>query len=696
MIARNALKVVALLLSTIFISCSQNDEPMPGEAPVGTEITTSIKVSAPELITSRAIPEGVYDADATSYFGESGMPSIGNVDLNAHPITFTVGVYVQKTAEGATEPTYTLVDQKSHTVTASEASFNFRLIKGRQYQIVAYADFETTPKEDLANISFATETGDKFTLNDELKDAFFASQTFTASPNMDVVLKRPFGKLRLIARDFNTFATGAIYKFKNVKVTYHTPFMLNSTTFNAITGEFNDETQSAADIVKEAKPVTYSQEYDENGKAAYATVFTMYLPANRGTVETKPADGDYTYPPVEAGTEVPQSWMYPFTVELTYEGPDGATYTHTREYNIDIPVKRNWLTTVDDSGFWTDDSEIKVTIDHRFEGFINTDSEVLTVKNADELQSAFDRICAEAKAGGTTERTIVLGNDIDARNRVGFDFNKGANNKIIKIHLDLNGNTITTNSDVVPQNAAGLITIYGVNCYLYIDDSHPTKEGGLKYEGDPALGYPLVYCWDGGQVTINRGNFISASTAEVVYIKETEYHRAIVQKWCLTSLGIGKDSTKPKPTDPKELASIEKNVRKWSAAATINGGWFENTFTGSTDDKKNVLINPANARQYQKINPDTGEKEGYWAQYSHYLFDDGYPEWTKWGEYVNQPFSFLYINGGSYVNFDPSRGDNIVGLVPEKWIDEDHTVLTETVKGKTVYTVIPNNSPGYK
>lgn len=702
MIAKDAKIIAALLLSVIFISCSQNEEPIPGETPNGAEITTTISVTAPEVLGSRAVPEGVYDSGA-DFFGESGMPSIGNVDLGEHSLTFTVGIYVKKTAEGATEPTYTLVDKQSRTVTASEASFDFRLIKGRQYHIVAYADFEATPKDDLANISFATETGDKFTLNDELKDAFFASQEFTASPHMDVVLKRPFGKLRLIARDFNTFAAGALYKIKNVKVTYHTPSMLKSTSFNAITGEFNDETQSDADIAKDAKPVTYAQEYDDNGQAAYAAVFTMYLPANRGTIETKPADGDYTYPPIEADTEVPQSWMYPFTVEVTYEGPDGATYTHTREYKIDIPVKRNWLTTVDDSGFWTDDSEIKVTIDHRFDGFINVEKPEEFIETATELQAAIDNICAEAPAGRATERTIVLANDIDARDRIGFDFNKGASNKIIKIHLDLNGYTITTDDTVYPANADGsvyadgLFQIDGVNCQLFIDDSSETKAGGLKLEcTNLAHAYPLIYCIDGGQVTINRGYFISDSQSEVVYIRETEAHRTTVQGWVLTTLGIKAGSTAPKPTDPKVLATIERNVKKWSAAATINGGWFENGFTNSTDDVKSVLINPGNARAYKSKDPVTGEGKGYWADYSHYWYDRGYPEWTKWGEYVNQPFSFLYINGGSFVNFNPTRGDNIVGNIPDSWIGDGHTVLTETYNGRIVYTVVPKNSPEYQ
>jgi len=673
---KGAMSGVLIMLLLVLVSCSEQELiSVDGE-----EITTSISLKVPDVFRSRSASAG-YPTDAVSYLGESGMPSIGNLDLKSHPLTFTVGVYVEKTVDG--NKVYTLVDKQSRSdVEDDKADFSFRLMKGQPYRIVAYADFSGKEQENLDNISITPG------LNDELKDAFFVTQDFVANDDLTVVLKRPFGKLRLVAHDFNTFAKGEVLKIESVKVTYgETATAIATNSFNAITGKFNEISEG---IIREftADPVVYAKEH-EGETTPYAAVFTMYLPANFGTKDTS---GKYTS--VESGNPVPQSWMYPFNIEVTYINESGQSTMLKRSFEIDIPVKRNWLTTIDAADFWTDNSNITVSIDHRFEGFTDKEPETVSVMTAGELQAAIDKICDEALAGKTTVGKIVLGSDIDARDRVGFKFDRGANDKIIKIHLDLKGHTITTDGTVSPEYADGLFQIYGVNCQLYIDDSNETKVGGLKFEGDASHAYPLVYCRDGGQVTINRGNFITTSPAEAIYIQETEYHRALVQRWCLTSIGIKRGSTDPKPTDSKVLASIERNVKKWSATATINGGWFENGFTDSVEDPENVLINPSNAREYKSVDAE-GKKTGYWADYSHALYDLGYPEWTKWGDYVNQTFSFIFINGGSFVNFCPSRGDNIVGNKPENWVDDDHVVLTETDDGKTIYTVIPKNSPEY-
>jgi len=666
------IKWMMVFLSSVFISCSQQDDfQADGD---GNEITTQISVSVPDLFKSRAISD-VYNDGATTYIGESGMPSIGNVDLQEHPLTFTVGIYIAKTPAGATEPAYTLVEKQSQDKVANdEAYFNFRLLKGQQYRIVAYADFNEKGKDDLQEITYTTE------LNNELSDAFFASQDFEAKSEVAVVLKRPFGKLRLIARDFSKFAAGEVFEFTKVKVNFKRQPMLATTTFNALDCVFNYDGSAQGDHSKEAVPVIYAKEHD--GTVDYAAVFTMYLPANFGVPDP---DDPYKREDPEDNNPIPQSWFYPLDVEVTYTNKQtNETTTINRKFDVDIPVKRNYLTTIDVDDFWTDNSSIKVSIDHRFDGFINYTPETVTVKTADELQAAISNICKEAPAGETKVGKIVLGKDIDARDRIGFNFNEGANNKIIKIYLDLNGHTITTDDAVNPGgNIGGLFHIEGVNCQLYIEDSNKDKVGGLEYVGEPDNGYPLVCCHNGGQATIYRGNFVTTSPAEAIYVYESEAHRATVQLWILKTIGIGKGSTEPKPTDPTTLATIETKVRGWTASATINGGWYQSAIDASTEDKLRVVVNAYNARKK------------FWDSYHNYWAKNGYPAWTDWGEYVNQPFGFVFVNGGSYVEFDPSRGDNIVGNIPNNWVDDDHTVLRETIDGKTVYTVVSNDSPEY-
>ncbi len=645
MIARNA-KLAVLLLSAAFISCSQNDELLPGDASDGPEVTTTVTVSMPDILASRSnVPSGVYDAQA-GYLGESGYPSIGNVDLSEKPITFTVGVYVKKTEDGATEPTYTLVDMQDKTVTASEASFNFQLLKGRKYHIVAYADFESA-KEDLSNITFSTPLKD--VLNDELKDAFFASQYFVASPNMDVVLKRPFGKLRLVANDFNTFAAGQMYKITGVQVTYHKPHMLKSTVFNAITGEFNDESQSEGDIATtEVKPVTYELEYDENGKAARAAVFTMYLPTN--WVENEDDDEPYDGPPVldvPEGTKVPKSWMYPFTVAVTYQDSEGNAYRHTREYNIDIPVKRNWLTTVEDSHFWTDNSEIKVTIDHRFDNFINVGNDVQTVKTAEELQTAINNITAGSGVGA-----IVLGDNIDASELGGFYiYRKGG----AVIDLDLNGKVVsvdgTRNAKPVDGDGYrfnGIIGLRNNFCKLTIHDSSLGATGGIEFnmaEGaDSKYSYPLIECTRGSSVVINGGTYKHSEFQELVYANDDNAWISAV----------------------KDRADVD--IRR--STIVINNGWFENgkkeQYYLNTDGKlwRNPVVNAYNPT-----------KEWWNKNYSNAVYGT---------------LSRLYIRGGSFVAYNPALGDNVCGNDCNEWVNHNkYTVLYEIVNSDTVFTVVP-------
>jgi len=697
MFAKNV-QWTALLLSAFaalaFTSCLRQEEIAGGE-----EIVTTVGVNVPEVFRTRTATQTVYEESSAHYLGNSGMPSIGNVDLKEHPLTFTVGIYVKKAQAAGEAPSYALVDKQVHTVEDDNAYFEFRLLKDQKYHLVAYADFSGAGKDDLEAIPYTTG------LNDELSDAFFASEDFYARENVEVVLKRPFGKLRLIAHDFNTFAAGGAFKITKVKVAYRRAPMLATDKFNALTGDFNYDENANGNHTVEADPVVYTKEYTADGKAPVVdgkegpvAVFTMYLPANfgeGGSLEDTP--GQLIPDPDHVG-DIPQSYFYPFDVTVEYEGANDAAVngTITRSYTIDIPVKRNWLTTVDATHFWTGKSGVMVTVHAAFEGEIKIgDEEQATVNNANDLQMAIDEIFRDAPDGKISEYTIVLGQDIDATDRVGFEFSnlkadgKDRSNRIVKIHLDLNGHTITTDGTRYPtyiddagvarMTVGGLFHVQGVNCHLYIDDTNKDQVGGLKFVGDAATAYPLVCCHNGGQATINRGNFITSSPSEAIYVYESEAHRFMVQQWVLNSLRIKKgDKDAQKPTDAETLAKIESNVKKWSASVTINGGWYESAIDATTEDKYRVVVNAYNAR------------ESRWDYYKNVLPDNGYPDWTSWGEYVNQIFGFVHVNGGSFVEFDPSKGDNIVGNMPNEWVGNGH-VQTEIVNSKTVYTVIPED-----
>lgn len=190
--------------------------------------------------------------------------------------------------------------------------------------------------------------------------------------------------------------------------------------------------------------MVYKNEFDADGKAGYAAVFTIYLPANPGK-----ADDTGKYKSVEEGTVVPQSWMYPFEINVKYKNDikddannDKITETLTRKFDIDIPVKRNWLTTVDAEYFWTDNSNIKVSINSRFDGFIKVEPETIYVKTEKELKEAIKITDFNPSVG-----SIVLGADIEMDKYTTFaigDPSEDGNHKDISITIDLNGHYMAT------------------------------------------------------------------------------------------------------------------------------------------------------------------------------------------------------------------------------------------------------------
>jgi len=723
MFARNT-KWIAFILSAALISCSQQDDLLDSGVADGTEITTTVSLKTPAALGTRSVPD-VYDTTADyTYFGESGMPSIGNLDLKDDPLTFTVGIYVEKKGTDGNS-VFTLVNKQDKVnVQNDEAYFNFRLLKGQTYRIVAYADYSGAAQQNLENIDF-TKPG----LNRERDDAFFVSEDFVADEHVAAVLKRPFGKLRLIARDFNTFAKGGKFKFTNVKVTYKNQGsadgqnpMLTYNRFNALSkdfcyvapaaseGEETPATPATPTVTTEytSAPAVYGAEYGENGEAAYATVFTMYLPANLGDKDTS---GKYA--PVEDGTPVPQSWMYPFDVEVTYENTEAAATTPdagdteastpepttvTRSFAIDIPVKRNWLTTVDAADFWTDNSEIKVSVDPRFDGFINAVPEKqIVVHNMTELRKAV----ADIKKLSTKTGKIILDADIEWT----YEYQDIVLDYGTVVYLDLNGHTIQTiknggsdinryadvtnvkewkktyeagkgkdlsGDELTAFNQAkellqyykyidndgnhfigtdgkdkynksypfqSFFQIWDKGSHLIIDDSQKNPVGGMKCL---YADITPIYCLHGGAVTINAGNFVIAGDNPAVYSLDNE----------------------------KDLTG-----NKRPSVITINGGWFENLDGTTSVTKKDKNGNDIVRYYYETLIN---------------IYNDGKLEGTKYG------YGIVHLNGGSYVDFDPAQNDNIIGDATNKWVNpETHTILKETINGHTVHTVIAKDNPSY-
>ena len=418
----------ALGAGLLMTSC-QSDEPFaPGN---GTAQQVAFTVSLPDAVSTRA--------------GGTNSAAGGVSNNVGADVTFNVALYLGNNLVYANNQTV------SSTGNHTSATFEPTLVIGEQYRVVAYAEFEKDVvatgqgDEPYTNMGLIEiESG----INNEKNDEYFVSTTLTAAPELSATLKRPYGKLRLIAEDLAEAERQFGAKVESVEVTYkHT----RPTNFNVIAGTFDPAYTEA--------PQTFTANYgkytDDTNDSR--TIFVDYLPGK--------FDGSES--------------MVPFTVTVKFVG--GKTYT--RDFNQDIPVKRNHLTTLKGRLF-TIDSDLTLTIEENFEGE--------TVENFDE---DIEWIFAN---GGT----ITLQDDVKLNKSliVAEDAN---------VVLNLNGHNIVTEASSNDLEIGDAIIVYG----------------NLTIEGEGTVQGNTRAVWArgnyGAKVRINGGHFIGSTTAdakcEVIY-----------------------------------------------------------------------------------------------------------------------------------------------------------------------------------
>lgn len=153
---------------------------------------------------------------------------------------YTLLVY----ADGATTPT----EAPQVQTKAEGGNFTLSLSRGHDYTFVVWADCDgqyTVGNDGVISLDPA-----KFAVNDEKLDAFFGSvkiQNVQADVTEQIILKRPFGQLRIEATDrlTSTFAP------KNIEVTLSEIY----TKFNVLTGEISEpvsDVKCSADVMSGA------------------------------------------------------------------------------------------------------------------------------------------------------------------------------------------------------------------------------------------------------------------------------------------------------------------------------------------------------------------------------------------------------------------------------------------------------------
>ena len=209
--------------------------------------------------------------------GESVVTFNAELPSNLQSRTFADG----KTATNLTYAVYEagqntplIVDSTSVKFSDLKATVQLRLVNGKSYDILFWADNENAPYSFDANAKTVTVNYNGIAANAENCDAFFVAEkalTVDGTINKDVKLTRPFAQLNIGATDATQAATaGFTTSQTSVKVANI------YSTVNLYTGEVTGETE-----------VTYAMSNKPSGETFPATVTAEYLAMNYLLVDDK-------------------------------------------------------------------------------------------------------------------------------------------------------------------------------------------------------------------------------------------------------------------------------------------------------------------------------------------------------------------------------------------------------------------------
>ena len=367
-----------LLLTALVLGAASCQKDFTADVESRGEVNVQLAVAAPELIGATRT-----DGDAQNTLN-SAYGAIDYLDGNATgdrqnwdkvDLRYSLEVYDKTNLEEPIKDRMVIIKDKYEPV-----KFDLRLIPNRNYQFVIFADF--VPQGTAANaVDYANQSelglrhtiGNNLTqiavkvsdengnlidaINDELADAYFKTFPYEPTNNtqnnindtQDVILQRPYAKVRVIATDLAELNLNV--DPKSVVVTYNNVTV--PTTFNAVTGKVGTETSNrtftydyVANIRDNRAAHVYNAGYDamtsfaDNGteRASHLTLFTDYILA----------------------TEAQSPIRFQMTVLDENRKP-----IKTINFDTDIPVQRNHLTTII-GNVLTAETQVTVTIDDNF------------------------------------------------------------------------------------------------------------------------------------------------------------------------------------------------------------------------------------------------------------------------------------------------------------------------------------------
>ena len=481
-------KFLALVALLFGMASCQNDPEIVNPT-VGDEVDFQLAVGVPELNT-RAAENGTNDTlnNANSAYGAidylQGVERGDDYRTDWSDVDIRYSLEVYDKADSYTDAV-PVKDRQVIIVDEYEpVAFNLRLVPDREYHFVVFADF-------VPNGSKVEEVGKTLTehhrelglhhtidgnlgkitikadgINDECTDAYFATKDITISNSaaQDIELKRPYGKVRVIATDLNQLNINV--DPAAVVVTYDE---YHPNAFNAVTGKidgkyepkeyvsvYNDGVCKLVDDTHTGLANHfYTAGYDnynpygtvnENGveRHTHMTLFTDYILANE------------QQSPIHFTMDVYQTAM------KNGEEYEFSNLIKSTDFNTEIPIQRNFLTTIV-GNVLTTATEIKVTIDDNFannEGETQEHKILATLITGGKYVLTRDLVINTPTTMNDNVEAIIDLNGYELRYEGNDIMSRIGNGSKLIIKGDKDGSSLVSTDYIASANANGEIHIY--------------------------------------------------------------------------------------------------------------------------------------------------------------------------------------------------------------------------------------------
>ena len=313
---------------------------------------------------------------------------------NEATVSFTLGVeggvQTRAISDGLTANrlVYAVFDEEGNRITTiakvdKEANFptteNITLAKGQTYKVAFWAQNSATSAyvlDDDMNLTIDYTNSEN---NDENRDAFFKTETFTVTGNaqINVVLKRPFAQINLGVTDTDWDAAVASgIEIATSKVVIKNAF----TNMDLIDGSVSGETEVVYDFgaTPKSSNEVLKVDLDKDGTAEeyqYLSMSYILVDAQKSTLQ----DLDFTFHPI-SGNDI-----------VFGEGLNN------------VPVQRNWRTNIIGQ-ILTGNIDFNISIDPIYDGEYNNGTAVPV-----ELKGVYYSTIEDALANAVDGDVINLG-----------------------------------------------------------------------------------------------------------------------------------------------------------------------------------------------------------------------------------------------------------------------------------------------